>query len=320
MDKNSFLGIARSFGSDSAQDAHDLLQLRSQYPFSQILHILAAKVAKDLNLPSQQHDLQSAAVYSTDRSVLKDVMVEPFSREPESISAETRPEINEEPVAVTPVSTWSPPSDLIVKHDGQAVATDVDKAFDKIDVAETVMNDLKRLNELKHNFELLFADSTSTSVPVQAANTSDAKAKMEEATRNIEPTSEPRPVTVPTRRKKRDQQTDQNILDEIKTSKEEIALETERQKQQIELIDQFIKAQPSITTNAAKEKAPGVPATDLNSIKSGEFSDNIISETLVEILLKQGKKDRAIEVLKKLIWKYPQKKAYFASRIEDLKK
>ena len=55
-------------------------------------------------------------------------------------------------------------------------------------------------------------------------------------------------------------------------------------------------------------------------IKSGEFGDNIVSETLVEILIKQGKKDRAIEVLKKLIWKYPQKTAYFASQIEDLKK
>ena len=52
----------------------------------------------------------------------------------------------------------------------------------------------------------------------------------------------------------------------------------------------------------------------------GEYGGRFVSETLVEILVKQGKKDRAIEVLKKLIWKYPQKKAYFASQIEDLKK
>ena len=58
----------------------------------------------------------------------------------------------------------------------------------------------------------------------------------------------------------------------------------------------------------------------LATIKSGEFGDNIVSETLVEILIRQGKKDKAIEVLKKLIWKYPQKKAYFASQIEELKK
>ena len=50
------------------------------------------------------------------------------------------------------------------------------------------------------------------------------------------------------------------------------------------------------------------------------YGENIVSETLVHILLKQGKKEKAIEVLKKLIWKFPQKKAYFAAQIEDLKK
>jgi hypothetical protein len=41
---------------------------------------------------------------------------------------------------------------------------------------------------------------------------------------------------------------------------------------------------------------------------------------LVELLLKQGKKEKAVEMLKKLIWKFPQKKAYFAARIQELKK
>ena len=63
----------------------------------------------------------------------------------------------------------------------------------------------------------------------------------------------------------------------------------------------------------------GLPKTDLAE-PSVTYSDNIVSETLVEILLKQGKKEKAVEVLKKLIWKFPQKKAYFAARIEELKK
>jgi hypothetical protein len=36
-------------------------------------------------------------------------------------------------------------------------------------------------------------------------------------------------------------------------------------------------------------------------------------------LLSQGKKDKAVEVLRKLIWKFPQKKSYFAAQIEELK-
>ena len=69
-----------------------------------------------------------------------------------------------------------------------------------------------------------------------------------------------------------------------------------------------------------KTKPTSTQEGDLSTIKTGEFGDNIVSETLVELLLKQGKKDKAIEVLKKLIWKFPQKKAYFAAQIEELKK
>ena len=108
------------------------------------------------------------------------------------------------------------------------------------------------------------------------------------------------------------------IIDEIVLSKSKIEPANEKQKEQLEIIDQFIKTQPSIS--AAKEKPPHVPDGDLSTIKTGEFGDNIVSETLVELLLKQGKKDKAIEVLKKLIWKFPQKKSYFAAQIEELKK
>ena len=121
--------------------------------------------------------------------------------------------------------------------------------------------------------------------------------------------------------RKRQRDKDGNPVDElivqIQNSKEELPPENESQKQQIEIINQFIRVQPSISN--PRDRAPSAIA-DLNTVKSGEFGDNIVSETLVEILLKQGKKDKAIEVLKKLIWKYPQKKAYFASQIEDLKK
>ncbi len=89
-----------------------------------------------------------------------------------------------------------------------------------------------------------------------------------------------------------------------------------KQKEQIEIIENFIKTQPALQKPKTEIQAE---PTDLSG-NSQHFADNVISETLVEILLKQGKKAKAIEVLKKLIWKFPQKKAYFAAQIEDLKK
>jgi hypothetical protein len=56
------------------------------------------------------------------------------------------------------------------------------------------------------------------------------------------------------------------------------------------------------------------------SLPSIQFKDDIVSENLANILKNQGKIEQSIDIYKKLIWKFPQKKAYFASQIEALKK
>ena len=55
------------------------------------------------------------------------------------------------------------------------------------------------------------------------------------------------------------------------------------------------------------------------SAQSVEFGDNLVSENLARVMIKQGNKSKAIDIYKKLIWKFPQKKAYFASQIDSLK-
>jgi hypothetical protein len=220
--------------------------------------------------------------------------------------------------------------------------------LDSVDVADVVMDDLERLSKLKDTFENLFMDypkalpsetrsrtvKTERSEPVSepatpAANDgeqvssgrkeSTAKSRKERIIEMAKALNSTTATDGAPKKKHRDK--DGNPVDEliaeIQNSKVEIVPESERQKQQIEIINQFIRVQPSISN--PRDRAPSAIG-DLTPIKSGEFGDNIVSETLVEILIKQGKKDKAIEVLKKLIWKYPQKKAYFASQIEDLKK
>lgn len=217
------------------------------------------------------------------------------------------------------------------------------------------MDDLDRLSKLKETFENLFMDYpralekepvTSESVTTKEKTTLTGKgeeaagekpAKEEKAPASGKsPSSKSKKQriiemaralngntstddTTPPKKKRRggEDNPGDELITEIQNSKEEITPENEQQKQQIEIINQFIRVQPSISN--PRDRAPSAIG-DLSTIKSGEFGDNIVSETLVEILVKQGKKDKAIEVLKKLIWKYPQKKAYFASQIEDLKK
>ncbi len=53
--------------------------------------------------------------------------------------------------------------------------------------------------------------------------------------------------------------------------------------------------------------------------KSIEEPMSLASETLAKILAKQGQTEKAIEMYKRLILIFPEKKAYFASAIENLK-
>jgi pentatricopeptide repeat protein len=44
----------------------------------------------------------------------------------------------------------------------------------------------------------------------------------------------------------------------------------------------------------------------------------VVSESLAKIMVKQGKIEKAVEIYRELICKYPDKKAYFAGKIDEL--
>jgi hypothetical protein len=310
VDKNNFISLLNRYSRSTVSEALEILALKQKYPYSQLLHALSAKVSKDHGFSTQQQELQLAAVYASDRAALKEILTATHDDESETIS---KARVEERPRTSTTKVEFSVP---------QGIAADTG-----LDLAETVINDLKELSRSRRDFELMFSDGDHEPVTekISGVETNDQateeepkkskKQRIIELARAIE--SNPA-EDIKSDHKKRNHTTEV-LIEEIVSSKKEIDPETEEQKKQIQIIDQFIKAQPSISNN--KDKSLPEPTGDLaSSIKSGEFGDNIVSETLVDTLLKQGKRDKAIEVLKKLIWKFPQKKAYFAAQIEELKK
>ncbi|MEX2231909.1 MAG: tetratricopeptide repeat protein [Cyclobacteriaceae bacterium] len=329
MDKTLFLQILQHYASTSVEEAKEIALLKGEFPYSQLLQTLSARASKDHGFQHQQRDLQLAAVYAADRALLKEIIT---------------------------LSPEEPVQQVISKHVN--ANEQVASTIDSVDVADVIMDDLERLSKLKNTFENLFMDYPKSKKggsetipqpqPVESETISPViqetplkSSVVQETPIKPSPAIQETPVKSKKERiiemakaltnnpdgeggsaaKKKHLDKDGNPVDEliaeIQSSKQEIIPENERQKQQIEIINQFIRIQPSISN--PKDRGPSAIG-DLTPVKSGEFGDNIVSETLVEILIKQGKKDRAIEVLKKLIWKYPQKKAYFASQIEDLKK
>jgi len=81
---------------------------------------------------------------------------------------------------------------------------------------------------------------------------------------------------------------------------------------QLDLIDKFIELEPRIKPR--KEQAESGLNKDL-SAGVGEWDNEIISETLAIVLLKQKKYMKAIEMYDKLKLKFPEKTTYFAALI-----
>jgi len=90
-----------------------------------------------------------------------------------------------------------------------------------------------------------------------------------------------------------------------------------KKKEQKELIDKFIESEPSIRAKKDRNQDSS-PMEDLSS-KNQVLTDDMVTENLAVIMVKQERSEKAIEVYNKLIWKFPHKKAYFAAQIEELK-
>lgn len=326
MDRHQLNTLLSNFAASSSHDAENIVVLSKKYPYSQVLHTLAAKAAKDHQLTDKQELLQLAAVYSTDRSILKEVIL----------------------------TTFKQSSSKHLSKNSIPISTETKPAFktDQVDYADEIIQDLARLKELRESFEMQFMSETKEPAKVEStpvisiAPASEAKlpeaaeskeiqkpkakrktskrqriielAKQLETEQQLEKEEKEEKEKQKSKKKTLKSKDDTDpLIDEIKATKKEIEPQNAKTKEQIELIDQYMKSKPVHN----HPKISSEEKLDLAStLKSGEFGDNIISETLAEILIRQGKKDKAIEVYKKLIWKFPQKRSYFAAQIEDLRK
>lgn len=84
-----------------------------------------------------------------------------------------------------------------------------------------------------------------------------------------------------------------------------------------DLIDKFIREEPKISR-------PGVKQDFFSPVnqarQSVQEADDLITETLANIYLKQGSYAKALRAYESLILKFPEKKLYFAARIKEIKK
>lgn len=339
MDKVQFCEVVKNFSAITAEESKELSKLVDLYPYSQVIQHLATRAAKDNNLTTAEEQLHKSAIYATNRSVLKKVITVPRSerkRVIEKIASEIREQTQDnktapslekstiEEVKAAPQENKSTPqsNELLIDENKSVPIISIRSKKTGDALVKELMTDLNKLQKLKHQFsESLSKFQKSQSIQQETAKkekvvkSPTSKPTVPLKTKKISSTSKPN-EPIATAKKKPKPVPQENLISEIAVKKKELPIEGPLQKEQHKIIDNFIKTPPNLK-KGLKTEGPNMP--DLSE-SSTFISDQVVSETLVEILIKQGKNDKAIEMLKKLIWKYPQKKAYFAARIEDLKK
>jgi hypothetical protein len=263
---------------------------------------LLARGARDLSHDDAQALLHRAAVYAGDRTVVKSVMTAPASARvvvPVIKEARKVVEKTSDLPAKDPKMPSSPESVLPAKDEPQKVnpapvVTPESIPLEGDALRADLTSELHRLHHLMSAFEASY-EQLKHNEPTAETPKSPKKTTSSKATSP--------PAETP----------EAPLIEEIKSSKRKPKLVSPKVAEQGEIIDHFIKVAPTLPRTK-----PSEPSADL-AAESVNYGDHIVSETLVEILLKQGKKAKAIEMLKKLIWKFPQKKAYFAAQIDALK-
>ncbi|WP_247234779.1 hypothetical protein [Telluribacter sp. SYSU D00476] len=88
-------------------------------------------------------------------------------------------------------------------------------------------------------------------------------------------------------------------------------------RQQQELIEKFIQNDPRIGPIRVNLEDKTEPE-DLTARSQATTLDSLATESMAKILVRQGKIDKAIDVYQKLVLKNPEKKDYFAEKINEL--
>lgn len=297
----------------SESEVFELVSSLENYPYFQLGRSLYAKALHDKQAPDAYAALSKAAIYAPNRSLLKSLFYEDLHIERTGSFVQTdepiidnTPSYETEEDSTTEVDTT--PTDFDTNNSYNTPPLEHDSPSAPADEEEVIQSD-EVYNELEENLRKLRESKSRFSEEEETEKKKVVDSSEEPSSENVSAN----PSTP------KDDQVNSILLEELKKHDDNYSSSDDNQQHQNELIDKFINSSDNISFKIKPSVSnEGEDVEDLSS-KSTAVDDSIVSENLAKIYTKQGKTEKAIEIYQKLIWKFPQKKAYFAEIIDSLK-
>lgn len=315
MNRQEFVEHLKDPEKLNKESIMSLMDLAAQFHFSVHAQVLLA-----MNLCKENHilfdsQLKLASCMVPDRNLLRLHITKAGDlREKQALPDEYRPEPPKESPSETKAhetETTSTVAEQPAADSVQDSAREPSESFIQ-DIPETVESTpVEAEMKVEEETNEIIASETGEPLPVAAETSADADVVEEEDLSNDDWDGE----FSGTRKS----------VEELKRIVEERIRQIEREKAGLpplektpvaksEIIERFIQNNPSISR----------PKGDFfNPVTSAQQSivdqENIVSETLAGIYLKQGHFEKAIAVYEKLSLKYPEKSSYFAALIDEAK-
>jgi hypothetical protein len=334
VNKQTFINLIKDPTQISAQHIHGLEEVAVNFPFCQIAHMLIAKGSNDYGSMHAEMKLKKAVAYAIERKKLRELLYKKVSKE-KSLEEKNAHESKRAFIEnkIPQITKDNLPSEEKLIKDKKKFYESLEENLKLLHLLKSgVGKSDEEPKEEKENLapeeipveKIVVADKiqveeTRVEPPLSATKAEAYKPQENEGAERDLATFSSRLEDVFLEEAgiilEKPSETDL-MLDYLKFLNQNKANLLKDKKKQDEIIERFIKEDPTIPL--LKPNALPQDQEDLAS-NSSKINKTPASENFAKILLLQGKKDKAIEIYEQLMLKYPEKSVYFASQIEKIK-
>ena len=317
LTKSDLLSLLKQPEAIAAETLTDLEELARQYPYFQAVHTLIAKAKHDEQASDAEAALHRAAIYAPDRRHLRKLILEEVHRSPSEAPSTDEAAPSSAEVAVTEIQKDAGPMADAVELSGPATEQDsepVDAPVVSPEASEPVVTE-----ENEPEATINTVESESETIVVTEENEGEPMADEEQ---ELVPSAEPTTIDEADERDSVYDALEKNLknLQEVRSAQrpedqKPLASGTTQQEQQ-ELMDKFVSQEHDKLSTPMDLEATIADLAERSTLAPEE----LVTENLAEIFIKQGKVEKGLALYEKLSLKFPEKKAYFADKIEQLKK